>query len=129
MHGEPLTADSLADWSLPAADEDGYSGIVTFSTGQEMEDFWEENGYVLDALGERPFSVFYRLHAQALRARTVAGVESVSAEGALAVEGTGLLLSEYFAVSVLTPEDPASDPFSARVLSDFVEAFGLLARS
>jgi len=130
LYGEPLTADALANWGLPEADEeeDDYSGIVTFSAGQEMEDFWEENGYALDASGEGPFSVFYRLHAKALRARTVAGVESESDEGAMAVEGTGLLLSEYFAVSVLTPEDPASDPFSAGVLSDFVEAFGLSAR-
>lgn len=125
LYGEPLPAHSLADWDLPEADDDDeYSGIVTFSAGQEMEDFWEENGYALNTDGEGPFSVFYGLHPGPLRAAQVTGVQGPDPEAVAAVEGTGLLLGEYFAVSLITPEDPAADPFSAHVLRDFLESFG-----
>ncbi|MFG2649845.1 hypothetical protein [Streptomyces sp. NPDC048436] len=130
LYGEPVSTQSLDDWKLPDDDDgdDDYSGIVTFSAGQEMEDFWEENGYALDGVGEGPFSVFYRLHSQPLRADRVTGVRSVDAEAATALEGTGLLLAEYYAVSLVTPDDPAADPFSGRVLADFLESFGAAAR-
>ena len=114
------------DWSLPEAEDDDYSGIVTFSSGHEMETFWEENGYALDASGQGPYSVFYRLHAHTLQAETVSGVEAESPEAIEAVEGTSLLLSEYYAVSLVTPEDPAADPFSEGVVDDFVSSFGPL---
>ncbi|MEU6681390.1 hypothetical protein [Streptomyces sp. NPDC046925] len=129
LYGEPVHAESLADWNLPEADDDDeYSGIVTFSSGQKMEDFWEENGYALDGDGEGPFSVFYQLHPQSLRAARVTGVQGADPEAVAAVEGAGLLLAEYFAVSLVTPEDPATDPFSARVLRDFVESVGVGSR-
>ncbi|MEV6756175.1 hypothetical protein [Streptomyces sp. NPDC051214] len=99
LYGEPAPADFLAEWNLPEVDaDDAYPGIVTFSAGQEMEDFWEENGYALNSDGEGPFSVFYGLRPQPLRAAHT--------------------------VSLITPDDPATDPFSARVLRDFVESFG-----
>ncbi|MGB8940986.1 MAG: hypothetical protein WCD21_12230 [Streptomyces sp.] len=122
--GEPVAAAS-ADWELPAADAgDDHPDIVTFSSGQEMEDFWDANGYALDGTGEGPFSVFYRLHAQPLRAGRVTGVQCADHEPAAAAEGTGLLLGSHFSVSLVTPEDPATDPFSGRVLADFLESFG-----
>ncbi|MEV0529355.1 hypothetical protein AB0I66_38655 [Streptomyces sp. NPDC050439] len=125
LYGEPVSAESLAAWDLPEVDaDDEYSGIVTFSAGQEMEDFWEENGYALNSDGEGPFSVFYSLRPQPLRAARVTGVQGADPEAVAAVEGAGLLLGEYFAVSLITPDDPATDPFSARVLRDFVESFG-----
>ncbi|MEV0324225.1 hypothetical protein ACIBKX_13240 [Streptomyces sp. NPDC050658] len=131
LFGEPVGAESLAGWKLPeVADEDDenededYSGIVTFSSGQEMEEFWEENGYALDGMGEGPFSVFYRRHARPLHAGRVTGVRCADPEAATAMEGTGLLLAGWYAVSLVTPDDPATDPFSARVLADFVESIG-----
>ncbi|MEU3740555.1 hypothetical protein AB0E78_26265 [Streptomyces sp. NPDC032198] len=124
LRGEPVGASS-ADWELPAADAgDDYPDIITFSSGQEMEDFWGANGYALDGTGEGPFSVFYRLHAQPLRAGQVTGVRCTAPETATALEGAGLLLGAYFSVSLVTPEDPATDPFSGRVLADFLESFG-----
>jgi hypothetical protein len=77
LDGEPLTSGALADWRL--AEDDDFSGIVTISSGQEMEDFWEDNGYALDASGQGPYAVFYRLHAQPLHATTVSG--GVSRDG------------------------------------------------
>jgi hypothetical protein len=124
LYGEPLSPGVLADWRLPEPEEDGLSGIVTFSSGQEMEDFWEEHGYALDAERQGPYAVFYRHHAQPLRATTVSGVHASSPEDEAAVEGTGLLLSEYYAVSIVTPEDPETDPFSRRVVDDFLASFG-----
>ncbi|TLS45924.1 hypothetical protein FE633_12260 [Streptomyces montanus] len=130
LQGEPLVSGALAaDWCLPEVGDDDCSGIVTFSSGQEMEDFWEEYGYALDASGEGPYAVFYRLQLQPLHATEVTGVRSACPEGATVVERTGLLLSEYFAVSVVTPGDPATDPFSESVVSDFVASFGASDRS
>jgi hypothetical protein len=126
LYGEPVATEALADWTLPEGEGDDYSGIVTFSSGPEMEAFWEENGYALDASGQGPYSVFYRLHAQPLHAATVSGVRAESTEAAEAVEGTSLLLSEYYAVSLVTPGDPAADPFSKAVLDDFVNSFSPL---
>ncbi|MFJ8714958.1 hypothetical protein ACIRD9_17475 [Streptomyces violaceus] len=124
LYGEPLPPGAPAEWRLPEPDDDGFSGIVTFSSGQEMEDFWEEHGYALDAARQGPYAVFYRHHAQQLHATTVSGVHVSSPEAEAAVEGTGLLLSEYYAVSLVTPEDPDIDPFSRSVLNDFVASFG-----
>jgi hypothetical protein len=123
LYGEPLPPGAPADWRLPEPEDDGLSGIVTFSSGQEMEDFWEEHGYALDAEGQGPYAVFHRHHAQPLQA-TVAGAHASSPENAAAVEGTGLLLSQYYAVSIVTPEDPGADPFSRSVVRDFLASFG-----
>ncbi|MEV0639677.1 hypothetical protein AB0I77_33030 [Streptomyces sp. NPDC050619] len=90
-----------------------------------MEDFWEDNGYSLDATRQGPYAVFYRLHAQSLYATTVSGVRLGSPESEENLEGTRLLLSAYYAVSLLTPEDPAVDPFSGGIVDDFVASFGV----
>ncbi|MEV0218685.1 hypothetical protein [Streptomyces sp. NPDC050704] len=129
LYGEPLSSGAVEGWSLPEVEDDDHSGIVTFSSGQEMEDFWEDNGYALDTSGQGPYSVFYRLHALPLHATTVSGVRAASPEAEDAVEGTALLLSQYYAVSVVTPEDPAVDPFSRGVVNDFVESLGTPDRS
>ncbi|MGW3287700.1 barstar family protein [Streptomyces sp. NPDC001002] len=102
VYGEPLSPAAAADWRLPEAEADDFASIVTFSSGLEMEDFWEENGYALDASGQGPYAVFYRLHAEPSHATTV---------------------SEYYVVSLVTPDDPAADPFSKAVVHDFVLSF------
>ncbi|MFL4906409.1 hypothetical protein ACJ6WF_25310 [Streptomyces sp. MMS24-I2-30] len=121
LSGEPSAR--AADWRLPEPDDD-FSGIVTFSSGPEMEDFWEENGYALDASGQGPYAVFYRRRPGPLHATTISGVETDDPDIGVAVEGTGILMAAYYSVSLLTPEDPATDPFSAGVVRDFVESFG-----
>lgn len=89
----PFSADDLAGWRLPES-EDEYAAIVTFSAGQEMEDFWEHNGYALDPSGQGPYSVLYSLHQEPP--------------------------SPYWTASLVTPEDPATDRFSGQVLEDFL---------
>ncbi|WP_405647136.1 hypothetical protein [Streptomyces sp. NBC_00019] len=128
LYGEPLSPGAATDWRLPEAADDDYSGIVTFSSGQQMEDFWENNGYALDSSGQGPYAVFYRRHEQPLHAAKVSDVRTSSAEAAEAVEGTALLLSEYYAVSLVTPEEPATDPFSRGIVDDFVRSFGASER-
>jgi hypothetical protein len=123
LYGEPLPPGAATDWHLPEVADGHYSGIVTFSSGQQMEDFWENRGYALDSSGEGPYAVFYRLHEQPLHAATISDVRTSSAEAAEAVEGTALLLSEYYAVSLVTPGEPATDPFSRGVVDDFVQSF------
>ncbi|MEV5439694.1 hypothetical protein AB0K80_27335 [Streptomyces sp. NPDC052682] len=122
--GEPFRSDVAADWRLPEPEDDDFSGIVTFSSGQAMEAFWEEHGYTLEAAGQGPYAVFYRHHAQPLHAMTVSGIHVASPEAEAAVEGTRLLLSEYYAVSVVTPGDPGDDPFSRSVVKNFLASFG-----
>ncbi|MGW1216266.1 hypothetical protein ACWD5F_42205 [Streptomyces sp. NPDC002499] len=123
VYGEPVAHAAAADWQLPEADADDFASIVTFSSGSEMEDFWEENGYALDASGQGPYALFYRPHVEPLRAAKVSGVEVGSPGAAEAVEGTALLMSEYYAVSLVTPADPAVDRFSKAVVDDFTESF------
>ncbi|MET9392707.1 hypothetical protein ABZY20_20330 [Streptomyces sp. NPDC006624] len=123
VYGEPLTDGAAADWRLPESADDDFPGIVTFSSGREMEEFWEANGYALDAARQGPYAVFYRHHGQPLHATTVSGVHVRSPEQEAAAEGTRLLLSQYYAVSVVTPEDPDTDPFSRDVVRDFVASF------
>ncbi|MEU8783267.1 hypothetical protein [Streptomyces sp. NPDC048637] len=123
LDGEEVTAESLRDWQLPEDPEADYSDIVTFSDGQDMEDFWEDRGYALNDRSEGPFSVLYKRYPGALHAHQVIGVQLTDPEDSAAVEGTSLLLSEYFAVSLVTPEDPKADPFSGSILRDFLDAF------
>ncbi|MFJ6741393.1 hypothetical protein ACIQOU_21170 [Streptomyces sp. NPDC091279] len=123
VNGQPLTSGSASAWSLPESPDDDYGSIVTFSSGQEMEDFWEENGYALDASSQGPYAVFYRFHQRSLSAGTVSGVRVGSREAEEATEGVSLLMSEYYAVSLVTSGDPAADPFSQAIVEDFVESF------
>ncbi|MFJ8491483.1 hypothetical protein ACIRBZ_24505 [Streptomyces sp. NPDC094038] len=123
LSGEPVAQEM--DWRLPEPDDD-YSGIVTFSSGPEMEDFWEEHGYALDESGHGPYAVFYRRRTGRLHA-TVSGVRTNDPDVGQVVEGTGLLMAEFYTISLLTPEDPAADPFSAAVVDDFVGSFDATA--
>ncbi|MEU2777498.1 hypothetical protein ABZ646_32545 [Streptomyces sp. NPDC007162] len=120
LSGEPVARER--DWRLPEPDGD-YSGIVTFSSSPEMEDFWEENGYALDDSGQGPYAVFYRRRTGPLHATTVAGIRTDDPDVVQAVKGTGLLMAEFYTISLLTPEDPVTDPFSAAVVDDFVGSF------
>ncbi|MER6226957.1 hypothetical protein ABT189_41490 [Streptomyces sp900105755] len=124
LSGEPAAQET--DWRLPEPDDD-YSGIVTFSSGPEMEDFWEENGYALDDSGQGPYAVFYRRRNGPLHATTVSGIRTDDPDIVQAVEGTSLLMAEYYTVSLLTPDDPAADPFSAAIVDDFVGSFDATA--
>ncbi|MFC7808451.1 hypothetical protein [Streptomyces olivaceus] len=128
LNGEPLASGAPESWRLPEDDGDA-SGIVTFSAGRGMEDFWEENGYATDASGQGPFSVFHRFHPHTLQSGGMAGVRSDSADSAAAADGARVLLSSFYAVSLVTPADPAADPFSARVLDDFTESFAAPGRA
>lgn len=125
LYGEPSSSIQLADWQPPVAVGEDYSEIITFSSGEAMESFWEENGYTLNAEGEGPVSVFYANRPHALLAGEVRNVECAEAGSAQSVEGVGLLLSEYFAVSLVTPDDPSTDAFSGQILRDFLASFGI----
>lgn len=115
LDGEPVTEDWALSWD-PAGDPDApYAEILTFSSGPEMEDFWEEHGYALNAAGEGPFSLFHRLRRGPLGARLSEGADTD-----VAVQGATVLLSQFHLVSLVTPDDPETDPFSASVLDDFL---------
>ncbi|AXE24702.1 hypothetical protein C0216_15670 [Streptomyces globosus] len=96
----------------------GESEVATFSRDLAMEDFWEEQGYALGADGEGPFAVFYKPFRQ-FSVKVDRGVEV----------GTGadwhdsfILVPEGFHVSLVTPEDPSSDPFSGWVRDVLIQS-------
>ncbi|WP_346135982.1 hypothetical protein [Streptomyces carpaticus] len=87
----------LGRWELPESPEDPYPECVTFCRDDAMNAFWEENGYDLDASGEGPFALFFRWRA--------------------APPGAGV--GGHWAVTLLTPDEPAVDPFSRSVVADW----------
>ncbi|NKQ23115.1 hypothetical protein [Streptomyces galbus] len=98
VDGEPLPPDALGDWHLPEPGEDGRPSAVTFSSGPPTQDRRGTGGHGPDAAGQGPYAVCYRARPQPL----------------------GEVL---YAVSVVTPADPDTDPFSRDVVRDFLEAF------
>ena len=116
--GEPVTADWVRDW-FPSGDADAeYPEILPFSSGPAMEAFWEDHGYALNSGGEGPFSLFYRLRRGPIRARL-----SEDADTDAVIRGATVLLSQFHIVSLVTPEDPEKDPFSASVREDLLRCF------
>lgn len=124
LDDEPLDAATMAAWTLPETEGQTESEALTFCRDAAMDEFWEENGYALDAGGEGPFALFYRRFVSPLQADALSGVRQNLPEGQrpLDLEGAGLLLSEYYSVTLVTPEDPREDAFSRRVLHDLVNS-------
>ncbi|WP_327068148.1 hypothetical protein [Kitasatospora sp. NBC_01302] len=120
--GVPVAESFGAEWQLEIDPDAKYSEILTFSSGAEMEEFWEDSGYSLDVNGEGPFSIFYQFHRSRIGAR-LQGIEAADQEVATAADGVELLMSEFFLVSLVTPADPAEDEFSRSVLADFRRVF------
>ncbi|MBW5482769.1 hypothetical protein [Streptomyces bambusae] len=87
------------------------SEIATFSRDLAMEEFWEEQGYALGTDGEGPFAVFYR----PFREFSVTVDRGTETGSGVDWHGAVLLVPEGFHVSLVTPEDPSSDPFSGWV--------------
>jgi hypothetical protein len=137
LNEEPADAAQLASWSLPGAagqggeneeDEEDEDDLLTFCRDAGMNEFWDENGYALDPTGEGPFALFFgRYTSDPLYARELKGVSQTREPGKtpMELEGVGLLLPEYYAVTLVTPDDPTDDPFSAGVLQDLLRSFGV----
>jgi hypothetical protein len=127
LNEEAFGEAELAAWSLPDTRGEKYPDILTFCRDQDMNAFWDENGYALEpASGEGPFAIFFRVVSNPLYAQQLHGVRQTQPpdEPAGEFEGTQLLLAEYVATTLLTPADPREDPFSRDVLQDFLGAFG-----
>ncbi|WP_432135017.1 MULTISPECIES: hypothetical protein [unclassified Streptomyces] len=98
LDGEYLTPEAWQTWELDPPQDATTPAAVTFTSGKEMEDFWEENGYALDpSSGQGPYAVFYRRSQPPLE--------------------------PGFVVSVVTPANPDTDPFSLEITREFMEAF------
>ncbi|GAA2667227.1 hypothetical protein GCM10010400_29920 [Streptomyces aculeolatus] len=123
LNGTPLDDAAPASWQLP--EEPGASGshILGFARDAAMEQHWEDEGYALDGTREGPFALFYSRHGGPLTARAVTGVSGVPEPVAESVESIGLMLTGFFVVTLLTPDDPATDPFSGTVLNDLRASF------
>ncbi|TQF03752.1 hypothetical protein E6W39_17830 [Kitasatospora acidiphila] len=123
----PVAESFGPEWCLEVNPGAEYADHLTFSSGPEMENFWEENGYALDSNGEGPFAVFYSFHPSGITARLRDVEVEGGAEGgefAARLEGSELMLPEFFVASLVLPGDPAQDAFSLGVLADFRRVFG-----
>ncbi|MCC9312364.1 hypothetical protein LN042_35815 [Kitasatospora sp. RB6PN24] len=76
LNGEPAASSFDGGWHLEVDPVAKYSDILTFSSGAEMEEFWEEHGYALDQNGEGPFSIFYKYYGSRIGGQ----VEDLDAE-------------------------------------------------
>lgn len=124
LDGEPASADSATLWSPKEDPDDEYPEILTFSSGPAMEAFWEDHGYTLNSDGEGPFSLFFLPRRGPIRARL-----SEDADTDPVMQGATVLLSDFHLVSLVTPDDPVTDPFSASVRDDFLHCFAATLRS
>jgi hypothetical protein len=59
VNGKPAGEIPDAQWEPSFKPDQEESEIVTFSSGPEMEEFWEVNGYALNESGEGPCSLLY----------------------------------------------------------------------
>lgn len=123
LNGEPLDDATLSHWQLPEEADTSESNILGFARDSTMEQHWEDEGYALDDTGEGPFALFYSRYSRPLTAGAVTGVSGVPESVAESVESIGLMLTGFFVVTLLTPDDPATDPFSGTVLRDLRESF------
>ncbi|MGW3295484.1 hypothetical protein ACWC9S_16050 [Streptomyces xiamenensis] len=123
---ERLDEEMISGWDFPDTTNATESEFITFCRDDEMNEFWDENGYATDSTGEGPFAVYFRRYADPLHAQRIEGVRQTRPDGRepLLLEGARLLLSTYYVVTLLTPDDPATDPFSRSVLNDFVRSSG-----
>lgn len=123
LNGVRPDAAALGSWHLPEERDAYESDILGFARDAAMEQHWEDEGYALDGTGEGPFALFYSRYGGPLTAGAVTGVSGVPDRVAESVESIGLMLSGFFVVSLLTPEEPAADAFSGTVLRDLRESF------
>ncbi|GAA2120273.1 hypothetical protein [Streptomyces synnematoformans] len=123
LNGERLDDAALDGWRLPEEPDASESNILGFARDAAMEQHWEDEGYALDDTREGPFTLFYSRYRQPLTAASVTGVSGVPESVAESVESIGLMLTGFFVVTLLTPDDPATDPFSGTVLRDLRESF------
>ncbi|AKH82294.1 hypothetical protein AA958_08670 [Streptomyces sp. CNQ-509] len=123
LNGAPLDDTALGGWQLPEEPDASESNLLGFARDAAMEQHWEDEGYALDETGEGPFALFYSRYGRPLTAGAITGVSGVPEQVAESVESIGLMLSGFFVVSLLTPDDPATDPFSGAVLRDLRESF------
>ncbi|WP_407564750.1 hypothetical protein [Streptomyces sp. 184] len=118
LNGERLDDAALRNWQLPEEPDASESNILGFARDAAMEQHWEDEGYALDDTREGPFALFYSRYSRPLTAGAVTGVSGVPEQLAESVESIGLMLTGFFVVTLLTPDDPATDPFSGIVLRD-----------
>ncbi|MGC0315216.1 hypothetical protein [Kitasatospora acidiphila] len=120
FNGVPVAEAFGSAWRPSVDPEAEDAECLAFSSGAEMEDFWEQNGYALDANGEGPFCLFYKYYQSWIGAQ-LQSIDAEEYDGAMesAALGAELRLSEFFLVSIVTPERPAEDEFSRSVVEDF----------
>ncbi|MEU2763232.1 hypothetical protein ACIPYR_34410 [Streptomyces parvus] len=108
VNGENSRSFDFRSTSPDVARNDSEPDIATFSRDHQMEEFWEERGYSLDATGEGPIAIFYKPFKRFLL-QVDCGIElgsHASWQGAIAA------IPDGFHLSLVTPGDPSGDAFS-----------------
>ena len=113
-----ITADACVPWTPGELTLPPESGEVSVVRDEQMDDFWEAEGYALDRHGEGPFLLLYRpCPRQGVRATVLDdpydhGTGFRPYETVLASGGMSL-------VTVVTPDDDS--PFSRDVVSTLLQ--------
>ncbi|MFD9409919.1 hypothetical protein ACFWBN_23300 [Streptomyces sp. NPDC059989] len=118
VNGEIFRSFDFGSTSIDFESDDMTSDIVTFSRDREMEEFWEEEGYSLDATGEGPVGIFYKPFKR-LSIRVDRGVE---VENETSWQDAYIAIPEGLHLSLATPGDPSSDAFSGWVRSCLIQS-------
>ncbi|UED85057.1 hypothetical protein [Streptomyces profundus] len=127
LDDEDLPESPPTDWTFPGDSDEKMPGILTFCRDEQMDTFWDNNGYAIEPTsGEGPFAVFFSLATHPFYARNLVDVHEIRPLNKPSAEfqGTQLLLAQYIKATLLTPDDPSDDPFSQSVLRDFLTSLG-----
>jgi len=94
--------------------------IITFSSGPEMEEFWEINGYALNESGEGPCSLLYMARAGDTSTPPVYAPRLPPEFEQEQFMGAQFLLTDFYLVSLITPLNPDEDSFSLWLKDAFI---------
>jgi hypothetical protein len=112
VNGKPAGQIPDAQWTPAFQPDQEEPEIITFSSGPEMEEFWEVNGYALNESGEGPCSLLYLARAGEATTPPVYAPRLPPEFEQEQYMGAQFLLTDFYLVSLVTPLDPAEDLFS-----------------
>ena len=120
INGRPAVEIPETQWKPEFKSDQEESEIITFSSGPEMEEFWEENGYALNESGEGPCSLFYLAQTGDASTPPVYAPRLPPEFEQEQFMGAQFLLTDFYLVSLITPLDPGEDSFSLWLKETFI---------
>lgn len=120
INGMPEAEARGTQWIPEFNAAQGESEIITFSSGLAMEEFWEVNGYALDATGEGPCSLLYLARTGGASTPPIYAPRLPPEFEQEQYMGAQFLLTDFYLVSLITPLSPDEDSFSLWLKDTFM---------